>query len=186
MTTPDKDPLLDGLATLGVDAPDTLLDRFAARWTSLATPIGELRAAFTDHGIAFVRQATDDFGEQFRQRFARPLLPALSVPDGLEAALVTGDARGIEVDLRELGEFQESVLLAARTIPPGQVRPYAWIAAEIGRPKAVRAVGTALAKNPVPLVIPCHRVVRTDGGVGQYIFGAEAKQRLLRLEHADV
>lgn len=186
MNTFDNDPLLDGLAGLTVDAPDTLLDRFAARWTTVASPIGEVRAAFTRHGIAFVRPDTPDFGEQFRDRFARPLLPADTVPDGLAAALATGDARGLEVDLSQLGEFQESVLLAARTIPLGQVRPYAWIAAEIGRPKAVRAVGTALATNPVPLVIPCHRVVRTDGGVGQYIFGTEAKRRLLHREHAPI
>lgn len=186
MNTFESDPLLDGLAGLTVDAPDSLLDRFAARWSAVPTPIGEVKAAFTEHGIAFVRQADTDFGEQFRERFARPLLPATTIPDGLAAALATGDARDLAVDLRELGEFQESVLLAARTIPVGQVRPYAWIAAEIGRPRAVRAVGTALATNPVPLVIPCHRVIRTDGQVGQYIFGPETKLRLLRAEHARV
>jgi O-6-methylguanine DNA methyltransferase len=53
-------------------------------------------------------------------------------------------------------------------IPPGEVRPYSWIAREIGRPGAVRATGSALAKNPVPLLIPCHRVVRSDGRIGKY------------------
>ena len=65
-------------------------------------------------------------------------------------------------------EFERAVLEKALEIPRGEVRPYSWIASEIGRPKAVRAVGSALAHNPVPLVMPCHRVVRADGMIGQY------------------
>jgi O-6-methylguanine DNA methyltransferase len=76
-------------------------------------------------------------------------------------------------------------LIKAREIPAGQVRPYGWIASEIGRPKAVRAVGTALGRNPVPLLIPCHRVVRTDGRVGDYAFGPPAKRALLAAEGLD-
>ncbi len=71
--------------------------------------------------------------------------------------------------------------------PRGEVRPYGWIAAEIGRPKAVRAVGTALAHNPVPLVVPCHRVVRSDGFIGQYSMGGpDAKRRILAAEGLDI
>jgi O-6-methylguanine DNA methyltransferase len=66
------------------------------------------------------------------------------------------------------------------------MRPYAWIAREIGRPKAVRAVGTALRRNPVPLLIPCHRIGRSDGRVGNYAFGAAAKQAVLAFEGVDV
>jgi O-6-methylguanine DNA methyltransferase len=65
----------------------------------------------------------------------------------------------------------------ALEIPAGEVRPYGWIAAEIGRPKAVRAVGTALGHNPVPLIVPCHRVVRTDGTIGQYSLGGPRNKR---------
>jgi O-6-methylguanine DNA methyltransferase len=65
------------------------------------------------------------------------------------------------------------------------VRPYAWIAREIGRPKAVRAVGSALAANPIPLLIPCHRVVRSDGRIGAYVFGSEDKRAVLRAEGAE-
>ena len=76
--------------------------------------------------------------------------------------------------------------MKALEIPRGEVRPYGWIAAEIGRPKAVRAVGTALAHNPVPLVVPCHRVVRSDGMIGQYSMGGpEAKRRVLAAEGLD-
>jgi O-6-methylguanine DNA methyltransferase len=73
------------------------------------------------------------------------------------------------------------VLMKALEIPRGEVRTYGWIAREIGRPKAVRAVGTALAKNPIPLFIPCHRVVRSDGSIGQYGCGGPVNKRRLLL-----
>ena len=88
----------------------------------------------------------------------------------------------VPVDLSATPDFQRRVLDAARQIPFGQARPYAWVAARIGSPRAVRAVGTALGRNPVPLIVPCHRVWRTDGGLGGYLFGAALKRRLLELE----
>jgi O-6-methylguanine DNA methyltransferase len=101
-------------------------------------------------------------------------------------ALRTGRGRTVATDLRSLGEFQRQVLAAARDIPTGEVRPYQWIAERIGRPKAVRAVGTALGTNPVPLIIPCHRVIRGDGQCGGYVFGADQKEALLRSEGANL
>lgn len=89
----------------------------------------------------------------------------------------------VPLDLAAVPTFQRDVLRAAAAIPFGTVRPYAWIAARIGRPRAVRAVGTALATNPLPLLLPCHRVVRSDGALGGYIFGRPFKGRLLALEH---
>ena len=77
----------------------------------------------------------------------------------------------VPVDLTTVPDFQRSVLQAAGRIPFGEARAYAWIAARIGHPRAVRAVGTALGRNPVPLILPCHRVWRSDGGLGGYIFG---------------
>ncbi|HUG37757.1 MAG TPA: methylated-DNA--[protein]-cysteine S-methyltransferase [Candidatus Limnocylindrales bacterium] len=88
----------------------------------------------------------------------------------------------VPVDLTATPPFQRKVLEAARSIPFGQARPYAWVAKRIGHPRAVRAVGTALGTNPVPLLVPCHRVLKSDGGVGGYIFGTRAKSRLLKLE----
>jgi O-6-methylguanine DNA methyltransferase len=88
----------------------------------------------------------------------------------------------VPVDLEAVPDFQRRVLEAARQIPFGEARPYAWIAARIGHPRAVRAVGTALGRNPVPLIVPCHRVWRRDGGVGGYIFGTPVKDRLIALE----
>ncbi len=88
----------------------------------------------------------------------------------------------VPVDLAAVPDFQRRVLEAAGQIPFGEARPYAWVAARIGHPRAVRAVGTALGRNPVPLILPCHRVWRSDGGLGGYIFGAGIKDRLTTLE----
>jgi O-6-methylguanine DNA methyltransferase len=88
----------------------------------------------------------------------------------------------VPVDLRAVPDFQRRVLQAARHIPFGEGRPYAWVASRIGHARAVRAVGTALGRNPVPLILPCHRVWRSDRGLGGYIFGAAVKNRLAALE----
>jgi O-6-methylguanine DNA methyltransferase len=90
----------------------------------------------------------------------------------------------LRFDLSAVSPFGRAVLTKALEIPRGEVRPYSWIAREIGRPLAVRAVGSALARNPIPLLIPCHRVVRNDGTAGQYIFGTAAKRALLSAEGA--
>ncbi|WP_327087852.1 methylated-DNA--[protein]-cysteine S-methyltransferase [Nonomuraea sp. NBC_01738] len=180
-----NDPLLAGLAALATDAPEGLYDRIAARWVRVPGPIGELSVAFTDHGVSYVHRG-EGFAGAFRERFGRPLVAADRPPAGLLPALRTGRASGLELDLRGLSDFQRDVLEAARTIPRGEVRPYAWIAAVIGRPKAVRAVGTALGHNPVPLLIPCHRVTRSDGLAGDYVFGAAAKEEVLGGEGLDL
>src|SRR3990167_2747472 len=88
----------------------------------------------------------------------------------------------VPVDLSGAPAFQRKVLAAAREIPFGEARPYAWVARRIGHPRAVRAVGTALGRNPVPVIVPCHRVLRSDGGLGGYIFGLDVKDRLLQIE----
>ena len=88
----------------------------------------------------------------------------------------------VPVDLRATPDFQRKVLAAARRIPFGEVRPYAWVAQRIGHPRAVRAVGTALRRNPVPIIVPCHRGLQTGGGLGGYLFGTDVKNRLLSLE----
>ena len=75
-----------------------------------------------------------------------------------------------------------TILAATASIPRGEVRTYTWVAKMIGRPGAVRAAGSALRRNPIPLVIPCHRVVRTDGGLSGYRWGIERKEKLLRRE----
>lgn len=88
------------------------------------------------------------------------------------------------LDLNGATAFQREVWGAARLIPYGETRSYAWVAAQINRPKAARAVGQALGRNPLPVIIPCHRVMASDGGLGGFSGGLQAKRFLLRLEAA--
>jgi methylated-DNA-[protein]-cysteine S-methyltransferase len=90
----------------------------------------------------------------------------------------------LALDLQLAHGFRRTVLTHLRDIPYGATESYATVAAATGKPTAVRAVGTACARNPLPLVVPCHRVVRSDGTLGQYGGGAANKERLLRMEGA--
>lgn len=190
--------LLGELRALGrVRAPATLaaavmervglLDRYAP----VPTPIGRLWLAFRGDTVVAVRRAPGAaaFEAEFRRRFGRPVRRAPAVPPALRAALratLAGRrAAGVRLDLGGLTGFERAVLGKAREVPPGQVRSYAWVAREIGRPGAVRAVGSALGRNPVPLLIPCHRIVRSDGRISDYIFGPAARRALLAREGAD-
>jgi len=87
-----------------------------------------------------------------------------------------------KVDRCQFSDFQKRVYRAVLGIPLGQVRSYNWVAKKIGRPNAVRAVGTALKKNPFTITIPCHRVIKSDGSLGGYSRGIKKKKHLLRLE----
>ena len=87
-----------------------------------------------------------------------------------------------ELDLAGATLFQQAVWRAARLIPHGQTRSYTWVAAQAGSPKAVRAAGQALARNPLPVIIPCHRVLTGDGGIGGFSGGLQMKRLLLKLE----
>jgi methylated-DNA-[protein]-cysteine S-methyltransferase len=88
----------------------------------------------------------------------------------------------LEVDLSAMGEFTRRVLVETARIPYGEVRSYQWVARRIGRTKAARAVGQALKRNPIPIVIPCHRVIREDGSIGGFSLEGITKERLLSLE----
>ncbi len=153
------------------------------------SPVGEVVVAFNAAGVSAVDLADGDVEERFRGRFGRPLVPARP-PRGWEERIGRAIERGtpgdLPVDLRSVTPFQRTVLEVTATIPKGQVRSYGWLARAVGSPRAVRAVGTALARNPVPLIIPCHRVVRTDGRLGAYSLGGpDRKRRLLFHEGAD-
>ena len=124
-------------------------------------------------------------------RYGRSLRFDRDAPQWL-AESVTRELHGEQVtwrfDLNGLSEFEQAVLLQTCMIPRGQVRSYSWIAEAIGHPKALRAVGTALANNPIPVLIPCHRVVRSSGDLGNYSGGdgAATKRELLAFEGFDV
>lgn len=135
--------------------------------------------AATSEGIARVR-----FG-QGRADASTAKAAALIAKARAELAQYLAGTRSdftVPLDLSGLGDFQRAVLAVAGEIPFGEVRSYHWIAERVGNPRAVRAVGAALGGNPVPLLIPCHRVVRSDGGLGGYIFGLPIKDQLLALE----
>ncbi len=164
------------------------LDRLglADRYTTLESAIGPVYVAWNPRGVSAVRPAedTEAFERWFRKRFTRRALPATSTPqivDDVRRALAGEDVK-LDIDLRDCTPFEAAVLRKAQEIPSGHARPYAWVAREINRPRAVRAVGSALANNPVPLLIPCHRVVRSDYTSGEYAFGSAAKQTLLEHE----
>ena len=164
----------------------------ADRYATLESPLGRVFVAWNGRGVSWVAPREDPatFEARFRARVGRTIAPADALPDRLAGAItrrLAGDRRvRIDLDLRGHTPFEVAVWTKALEIPRGEVRPYGWIAAEIGRPKAVRAVGTALAHNPVPLVVPCHRVVRSDGMIGQYSMGGpDAKRRVLAAEGLD-
>ena len=176
-------------------APATLLPAVLRRvgladaYWRLESPVGAVFIAHSKAGISMVTRAksAQDFERAFERRFDRSVAAEKSVPPARVKALVrnlTGEGRrDLRFDLRGLSEFEQAVLRKALEIPLGEVRPYGWIAKEIGHPGAVRAAGSALAKNPVPLLIPCHRVVRSDGHIGRYsLGGARNKRRLLEVE----
>ena len=192
-TLPAADDLLSAeLAALSAPAPAAFADSVFARWVEADGPVGSLFVAFTDRGISYVCPTAwmdhdrDRFLDYYRTRFGRPLRPATRAPSGLAGALRSGRGTGLEYDLRSVGEFDRKVLAKTLEIPPGEVRPYAWIAREIGHPAAVRAAGSALGRNPVPILIPCHRVVRSDGATGNYGFGPALKVDLLHAEEVNL
>jgi O-6-methylguanine DNA methyltransferase len=80
-------------------------------------------------------------------------------------------------------DFEQDVWYRLKDVPFGETRTYKWIAEKVGRPAAVRAVGRALSKNPIPIVIPCHRIIESDGSIGGYSSGVDRKRRLLDMEY---
>ncbi|MEO8570597.1 MAG: methylated-DNA--[protein]-cysteine S-methyltransferase [Chloroflexota bacterium] len=174
-------------------APNVLAEVGLADWYArFDSPIGPLVVAWNGRGAAAVEAADDDaaFEAHHVARTGRPAHLAERLPERLGIAIgrrLAGDRRvRIDLDLRGHTDFEQDVWRKALEIPRGEVRPYGWVAAEIGRPKAVRAVGTALGHNPVPLIVPCHRVVRSDGTIGQYSLGGpENKRTILAAEGLD-
>lgn len=156
-----------------------------AYYTGIETPIGVLWAASTDEGLlrlAFPRP---------REAFLESLqgFEVVEEPERFEElSILLGEYFDghpvdfdIPVDLRGT-EFQRAVWEAMRRIPYGRVSTYGRIAEMVSRPGAARAVGNAVARNPIVIVIPCHRVVRSNGDIGEFSSGVELKRRLLSIE----
>ncbi len=168
-----------------------LLPGGADVYAELDTPIGVLDVAWNGEGVSAVRLARigGDFESWFGARLGRRAVRAAHVPERLIGQIedaIAGRSRRLRFDLGNLTPFEQNVLRKTLQIPRGEVRSYAWVAREIGRPRAVRAVGTALAHNPIPVLIPCHRVVRSDGALGQYSMGGTTvKREMLSREGVD-
>jgi methylated-DNA-[protein]-cysteine S-methyltransferase len=181
--------LADALGAL-VPPPVDVLPKVFVRWSQAESPVGDVFVAATDLGVCYLRTGESVEGSEhrfqqlLRERLGRPVAQSPRPPSGVGSALRSGRPGNLAFDLRLLSEFERAVLGAATRIPVGETRPYGWIAEQIGRPRAARAVGLALGRNPVPLLIPCHRVTRANGGIGGYVFGTEIKERLLRFEGA--
>jgi O-6-methylguanine DNA methyltransferase len=198
MTTPFEPIAEAALAGLREPAPPGLAHStlvavgLADDYALMGSPVGPLRVAWNARGVSAVEEAADDqaFEARFEARTGRVARRRDALPAELARKIdrrLAGDRHNrIDLDLRGSTEFERAVWMKALEIPRGEVRPYGWIAAEIGRPKAVRAVGTALGHNPVPLIVPCHRVVRSDGTIGQYSLGGPHNKRtILAGEGAD-
>ena len=200
-------PLHSPLRSLRADpVPETVLrglhrrlEEGAARaglldvaFTTVSTPVGVLLLAATEKGLVRVAYAREDH-DAVLQDLARRISPrVLHAPVRLAPAVrqleeyFAGTRTGFDLPLdRSLSHgFRRLVQEHLPEIGYGRTESYGAVARSVGRPQAVRAVGTACATNPLPVVVPCHRVLRGDGGLGGYIGGLEAKQALLELEVA--
>jgi len=159
-------------------------------YRTVDSPVGTLMLAATPVGLIRVAYAVEDH-DTVLATLARSVSPrVLRAPARLDAVARQLDeyftkrrtAFEVPVDLRLAAGFRRTVIEHLRLIGYGHRESYAAVAAAVGNPRAVRAVGTACAHNPLPVVIPCHRVVRSDGSTGQYVGGPAAKSTLLTLE----
>jgi methylated-DNA-[protein]-cysteine S-methyltransferase len=161
-------------------------------YRTIDTPLGPLLLAATEQGLVRVAYAVQDHDTVLEQLASTISPRLLRAPARLEPA-----ARELEdyfarqrttfdlpLDLRLAHGFRRSVLTHLRDIRYGTTASYATLAAVAGSPKAFRAAGSACATNPLPIVVPCHRAVLSNGTLGQYVGGAEAKRTLLTLERA--
>lgn len=164
-------------------------------WASAVTPLGTVLMGATDRGLCFVQfgSSEDELVAQLRSEFPGALLAPMPGPRSAQfeawmralSAHFEGGPAGADLPLDLRGTaFQMQVWRYLQTIPAGAVQSYAEVAHGIGRPSAVRAVARACASNRVAVLIPCHRVIRGDGGLGGYRWGLERKRALLDQERA--
>lgn len=163
------------------------------RYVSFDTELGRFLVTRSEQGlssVAFSKELDVDRELATIRRATR----VLAVEDRLHLRRVVDDIRSYlggvpvdfdyELDLSTLMDFSRTVLETVRSIPFGALRSYKWVAEEIGSPRATRPVGQTLARNPLPIVIPCHRVVNSDGSLGGYSGGGtDMKRRLIEIEN---
>ncbi|WP_372452127.1 methylated-DNA--[protein]-cysteine S-methyltransferase [Nocardia albiluteola] len=167
-------------------------DLLDVAYTTMDTPVGRLLLAATPKGLIRVAYAREDH-DRVLDTLAHKVSPRiLRAPGRLDEVMRELDEYfahrrktfDLPLDLSLSHGFRQIVQKHLPEIGYGQTRSYAQVAQLVGNPKAVRAVGTACATNPLPVIVPCHRVLRTDGSLGGYVGGADAKHLLLDLEAA--
>ena len=197
-----SDGLFDTLPLIDADANARLHARLVAdaerdgvldvAYHVVDTPVGELLLAMSDRGlvrVAYAREGHDAVLATLAETVSPRILRAPGRLDIVTTQIeeyFAGQrtAFDLPLDFRLSKGFRRNVLAHLAEIAYGRTESYAQVAAAAGSPKAVRAVGSACATNPLPVVVPCHRVVRSDGSVGGYVGGPEAKKTLLTLEAA--
>ncbi|MCI2418161.1 methylated-DNA--[protein]-cysteine S-methyltransferase [Saccharopolyspora sp. K220] len=198
----DDQHLFDALPAIDDDASTRLRARLVqaaqrdglldVAYRTIDTPVGELLLATTERGlvrVAYARQGHDQVLESLAEAISPRILRAPQRLDEVAREIdeyFAGQRRTFDLplDWRLSRGFRRNVLSHLSEIAYGSTASYAAVASAAGSPKAVRAVGTACATNPLPVVVPCHRVVRSDGTSGGYVGGPEAKTTLLTLEAA--
>ena len=184
----DVDGLAQAVKALMLVPPRSI--RETLRTTDFYDRVEDAWVAFSDRTIRMISgHSLDNLRERYSERYGRALERApipeplrKQVIDALHGAGVTKPA----VDLTEASELERSVTKALLSIPRGEVRSYSWLAQQVGKPKAVRAVANYVARNTLPFIVPCHRVVPAGGGVGNYGYGPKMKRDLLKREGVDV
>jgi methylated-DNA-[protein]-cysteine S-methyltransferase len=167
-------------------------DLIDVAYTTVDSPLGKLLLAATLKGLVRVAYASEDHDRVLETLGQKLSLRILRAPKRLDVVAREIDEYfakrrqvfDVNLDLSLSHGFRQLVQTHLPEIGYGQTRSYRQVAELVGNPKAVRAVGTACATNPLPVVVPCHRVLRTDGTLGGYIGGLEAKTALLNLEAA--
>lgn len=156
--------------------------------STFASPFGPLTVACSPRGLGYLAAEDDrDPWEALQRRFACRRAPETADADRAAAriaAYFAGPDRDfdLDIDLRGLPAFQQRVLMALCSIRAGQWCTYAELGAKAGSPRGARAVGGAIGRNPIPIVVPCHRVLAAGGGLGGFSWGLDRKRFLLGLE----
>lgn len=154
-------------------------------YTISTTPIGEMLLAGDSHGLARVRVGQEQIAKYLHHSWQRDDARFAEAQEQILQYLA-GTRRSFTVPLNPMGTpFQLLVWQQLGTIPYGCTASYKDIAVKLGKPTACRAVGMANSRNPLPLLIPCHRVITVNGAVGGYVFGSSLKTRLLKLEQRE-
>lgn len=178
----DVSSLASAIKSLAAPAPGACCDSYDR--------VENTWVAFSERGIRMISARSleylrDEYQKRYGKGLERKPIPA-KLRDQVAAALHGQDVDRPALDSDAISELEGKVRDTLMRIPRGEVRTYAWLANQVGKPKAVRAVANYVARNVLPFVVPCHRVVPTEGGVGKYAYGAPMKRELLKREGVDV